>query len=135
VAQSKAKLRSDTLAYEDAVRQVELEVQKSFADLRQFRETIESQQKNVQQALEALRLAQERLSAGAGTQLEVLDARVALTRARTTELQARGDYVRSLAEFDRATATQTVYSEEFKDPLQKLEHQVLHRDYSHLFKP
>jgi hypothetical protein len=39
--------------------------------------------------MEALRLAQERLSAGAGTQLEVLDARVALTRARTTELQAR----------------------------------------------
>jgi outer membrane protein len=135
VAQAKAKLRSDTLAYEDAVRQVELEVQKAYADLLQFRETIESQQKNVQQALEALRLAQERLSAGAGTQLEVLDARVALTRARTTELQARGDYVRSLAEFDRATATQTVYAEQFKDPLQKLEHQVLHRDYSSLFKP
>lgn len=135
VAQAKARLRSDTLAYEDAVRQVELEVQKSYADLQQFRETIESQQKNVQQALEALRLAQERLSAGAGTQLEVLDARVALTRARTTELQARGDYVRSLAEFDRATATQTVYAEQFKDPLQKLEHQVLRRDYSSLFKP
>jgi outer membrane protein TolC len=135
VAQARARLRSDTLAYEDAVRQVELEVQKSYADLQQFRETIESQQKNVQQALEALRLAQERLSAGAGTQLEVLDARVALTRARTTELQARGEYVRSLAEFDRATATQTVYAEQFKDPLQKLEHQVLHRDYSFLFKP
>jgi outer membrane protein TolC len=135
VAQAKARLRSDTLAYEDAVRQVELEVQRAYADLRQFRETIESQQKNVQQALEALRLAQERLSAGAGTQLEVLDARVALTRARTTELQARGDYVRSLAEFDRATATQTVYAEQFKDPLQKLEQQVLRRDYSFLFKP
>jgi outer membrane protein TolC len=135
VAQANARLRSDTLAYEDAVRQVELEVQKSFADLAQYRETIDSQQKNVQQALEALRLAQERLSAGAGTQLEVLDARVALTRARTTELTARGDYVRSLAEFDRVTATQTVYAEEFKDPLQKLEHQVLHRDYSFLFKP
>ncbi len=135
VAQAKAKFRSATLAYEDSVRQVELDVQKSFADLTQYRETIESQQKNVQQALEALRLAQERLSAGAGTQLEVLDARVALTRARTTELQARGEYVRSLAEFDRATATETVYQEEFNDPLAKLENKVLKRDYSFLFRP
>ena len=123
------------LSYEDEVRQIELEIQRAFANLQQYRETIESQQKNVQQALEALRLAQERLSAGAGTQLEVLDARVALTRARTTELQARGEYVRSLAEFDRATATETVYQEEFNDPLAKLENKVLKRDYSFLFRP
>ena len=135
VAQERAKLRGLVLSYEDEVRQIELEIQRAFANLQQYRETIESQQKNVQQALEALRLAQERLSAGAGTQLEVLDARVALTRARTTELQARGEYVRSLAEFDRATATETVYQEEFNDPLAKLENKVLKRDYSFLFRP
>jgi hypothetical protein len=57
--------------------------------------------------------------------LEVLDARVALTRARTTEVQARADYVRSLAEFDRATATETEYTESFNDPLATLEKRVL----------
>jgi outer membrane protein TolC len=131
----RAKQKFLALSYEDEVRQVELEIQRAFANLQQFWETIESQQKNVQQALEALRLAQERLSAGAGTQLEVLDARVALTRARTTELQARGEYVRTLAEFDRATATETIYQEEFNDPLLVLEQKVLKRDYSFLLRP
>ena len=135
VSQERAKLKSLALSYEDEIRQVELEIQRAFANLQQYWETIESQQKNVQQALEALRLAQERLSAGAGTQLEVLDARVALTRARTTELQARGEYVRTLAEFDRATATETVYQEEFNDPLLVLEQKVLKRDYSFLLRP
>jgi outer membrane protein len=125
VAQAKARMQSATAGYDDALRTVELEVQKAHADLLQYRETVESQQKNVEQAVEALRLAQERLSAGAGTQLEVLDARVALTRARTTEVQARADYVRSLAEFDRATATDTEYVEAFKDPLEATGKRVL----------
>jgi outer membrane protein len=139
VAQAKAKIESAIVTYEEAVLGVELEVQKSFAELQQYRETVESQQKNVEQAREALRLSQERLGAGAGTQLEVLDARVALTRARTIELQARADYVRSLAEFDRATATDTVYTEIFKDPLAVLEKKALHKakapNPSDLFKP
>jgi outer membrane protein TolC len=139
VAQAKAKIESAIVTYEESLQNVELEVQKTFADLQQYRETVESQQKNVEQAREALRLAQERLGAGAGTQLEVLDARVALTRARTIELQARADYVRSLAEFDRATATDTVYVELFKDPLAALEKKVLHKgkppSAADLFKP
>ncbi len=135
VSQAKARLESALVTYEDAMQQVELEVQKSYADLQQFRETIESQQKNVQEALEALRLSQERLSAGAGTQLEVLDARVALTRARNTELQAKGDYVRSLAEFDRATALSTSYEDSFKDPLSVLEKALLRQAPVELFKP
>jgi hypothetical protein len=42
---------------------------------------------------------------------------VALTRARTTELQAHADYSVALADFDRVTATDTVYDDTFKDPL------------------
>ena len=66
---------------DDDVRQVELEVQQAFSNLQQGRELIQSQEKNVEQANEALRLASARLGAGAGTQLEVLDARVQLTTA------------------------------------------------------
>lgn len=115
--QARARLESAKINYDDSVRQVELEVQQAYALLQQARETIQSQQKNVEQALEALRLANERLSAGAGTQLDVLDARVALTRARTTELQARADFNIAIAEFDRVTATDTVYDDTFNDPL------------------
>jgi outer membrane protein TolC len=115
--QARARLASAKINYDDSVQQVELEVQQAYAQLEQARETIQSQQKNVEQALEALRLANERLAAGAGTQLDVLDARVALTRARTTELQARADYNTALAEFDRVTATDTIYDDGFADPL------------------
>ena len=117
VVQARAKLESAKVSYDDSVQQVELEVQQAYANLLQAKETIQSQQKNVEQALEALRLSRERLSAGAGTQLDVLDARVALTRARTTELEARADYNKALADFDRATATDTSYNEMFADPL------------------
>ncbi len=125
VKQAKAQLEAARVTYLDSVHQVELEVQQAYSNLIANRETIRSQQKNVEQAQEALRLANERLGAGAGTQLELLDARVALTRAQTTELVARGDYNRSLAEFDRATGTNTAYEEKFKDPLMKLERKIL----------
>ena len=64
----------------------------------------------MEQASEALRLAQARLDAGAGTQLEVLDARVQLTTARSTQLQALFTYNSAVAEFDRVTATEVHYS-------------------------
>jgi outer membrane protein TolC len=115
VIQAQAKLGTARVRQQDAIQQVELEVQRAFARLREARELIASQMKTVEQADEALRLAKERLAAGAGTQLDVLDARVALTRARTTELQAKYDYNSALAEFDRATGADTVFDDTFKD--------------------
>ena len=117
VKQSRAQLEAAKIVYDDSVLQVELEVQQAYANVQAARETIRSQQKNVEQALEALRLSNERFSAGAGTQLDVLDARTALTQARTTEIEARAAYNKQLAEFDRVTATDTVFGETFKDPL------------------
>jgi len=125
VKQARAALESARVNYRDSVLQVELEVQQAYANMITARETIRSQRKNVEQANEALRLANERFGAGAGTQLEILDARVALTRAQTTEMQARGDYNKALAELDRTTATDTVYVESFRDPLEKLERRIL----------
>ena len=125
VKQARASLESAKINYDDSVQKVDLEVQTAYANLQTARETIRSQQKNVEQANESLRLANERFAAGAGTQLEVLDARTALTKARSTELQSRGDYNTALAEFDRATATDTIYAEPFRDPLEKLENKVL----------
>ena len=125
VKQARAQLESAHVNYSDSVQKVDLEVQTAYANLQTARETIRSQQKNVEQANESLRLANDRLDAGSGTQLEVLDARTALTKARSTELQSRGDYNTALAEFDRATATDTAYSESFHDPLEKLERKVL----------
>jgi outer membrane protein len=117
VQQAHARLASAKILYEDSVRQVELEVQRAFARVNEARELSASQGKVVEQAEEALRLARERLAAGAGTQLDVLDAQFALTSARTTRQRALYDYNVAIAEFDRATGTDTVYDNTFTDPV------------------
>lgn len=117
VKQARAQLATAEINYDDAVRQVELEVQQAYSNLQQGTELIRSQTENVGQANEALRLASARLGAGAGTQLEVLNARVEVTRAETTRLQALFSYATAQAEFDRVTAADTVYHVTYEDPL------------------
>ncbi len=116
VQQSKAILEESKITLDDDARQVELEVQQAYSNIIQGRELIQSQEKNVEQAAEALRLAQARLDAGAGTQLEVLDARVQLTTARSTQLQALFTYNAAVADFDRVTATEVKYSTCLDEP-------------------
>jgi len=113
VIQQRALLSEAKITYDDDVRQVELEVQTAYSNLQQNRELIKSQEKNVEQAEEALRLAKARLDAGAGVQLDVLNAQVQLLTAQSTRLQALFGYNSSLAEFDRATGAQSTYTESF----------------------
>jgi outer membrane protein len=117
VKSARATLSQAKIAYDDLVLQVELEIQQSYSNLQQDRELYESQSKNVDSAYEALRLATARFGVGAGVQLDVLNARVALTQAQSTRLSALYSYNADLAEFDRATATDTNYHYPFDDPL------------------
>jgi outer membrane protein TolC len=113
VIQQRALLSESKITYDDDVRQVELEIQQAYSNLQQNRELIQSQEKNVELAEEALRLAKARLDAGAGVQLDVLNATVQLLTAQSTRLQALFGYNSSLAEFDRATGAQSTYTEMF----------------------
>src|SRR5580765_5714993 len=113
VKQQRALLSEAQFTYEDDARQVELEVQTAYSNLLQNQELIKSQEKNVGLAEEALRLAKARLDAGAGVQLDVLNAQVQLLTAQSTQLQALFGYNSSLAEFDRATGAQSTYTESF----------------------
>ena len=113
VIQQRALLSEARFTYDDDVRQVELEIQQAYSNLLQNQELIKSQEKNVEQADEALRLAKARLDAGAGVQLDVLNAQVQLLTAQSTRLQALFGYNSSLAEFDRATGAQSTYHEMF----------------------
>ena len=115
VIQQRALLFEAKNTYDDDVRQVVLEIQQAYSNLQQNQELIQSQEKNVQEAEEALRLAKARLDAGAGTQLDVLNAQVQLLTAQSTRLQALFGYNSSLAEFDRATGARSVYHEMFAD--------------------
>jgi outer membrane protein TolC len=113
VIQQRALLSEAKITYDDDVRQVELEIQTAYSNLQQNEELVKSQEKNVELADEALRLAKARLDAGAGVQLDVLNATVQLLTAQSTRLQALFGYNSSLAEFDRATGAQSTYSEMF----------------------
>ncbi len=114
--QAKAVLQQSKITYDDAVRQIELEVQQAYSNLVQGAELIRSQEQTVGQAQEALRLASARLGAGAGTQLEVLNARVEVTRAQSISLQALFTYNSAVAEFDRVTATEVTYANQLDEP-------------------
>jgi outer membrane protein TolC len=116
VKQARAILEESKITLDDDNRQVELEVQQQDSNLKQSAELVKATEQSVGQAEEALRLASARLSAGAGTQLEVLDSRVQVTQAQSNRLQALYNYSTALAEFDRVTATEVTYSNELDEP-------------------
>ena len=117
VQTARAQLEQARINYDNGVRQIILDVQQAISNLQQARETIDSQTASVVQAAEALRLARERLDAGAGTQLDVLNAQVQLLQSQTTVLQARYDYIQATAQYDQALSLDTNYQDTFDDPL------------------
>lgn len=117
VSQAKAQLMQSKNTYDNGIRQVVLDVQTAISNLDQARQTIDATTASVVQATEALRLARERLDAGAGTQLDVLNAQTQLLAAQTNVLQARYDYLAAMAQYDFALSLDTQYVELFDDPL------------------
>lgn len=79
---SQAQLRQD----------INLEVRRTHSSLVEADELVRVSSKVVEQAAESLRLAQTRYDTGAATYLETLDRQVALTQARTNQVQALHDY-------------------------------------------
>lgn len=117
VKQAKAKMEQSKINYDNGVREVILQVQQAISNLLEARETVDSQKASVVQGVEALRLSQERLDAGAGTQLDVLNQQVSLLQSQTFLLQAYYNYIKGLAEYDRALSLDTKFQEFFDDPL------------------
>jgi hypothetical protein len=117
VMQARAQLEQSVNNYNDGVRQIILDVQEAISNLQTALETVQSQEASVVQATEAFRLAQERLDAGAGTQLDVLNAQTQLLTSQTNVLTARYDYITALAQYNLALALDAQYEEIFDDPL------------------
>jgi outer membrane protein TolC len=77
-------------------------VRTSYSDFVEADEVLKSQEKAVEEAEEALRLARARNEAGTGTQLDVLSAQNSLTDSRNTQVQALHDYATARAKLQRA---------------------------------
>jgi outer membrane protein len=117
VKQAKASMASYKATYDNGVRSVILQVQQAISNLKQASETIDSQKATVEQSVEALRLARERLDAGAGVQLDVINAQVQLLQAQTNVLQALYNYIAAKAQYEQALSLNTQYEELFDDPM------------------
>lgn len=114
---ARAALEQSKINYDNSARGVELDVQRAVSNLIEAQEVVDSQKANVVQAVEALRLSRERLDAGAGTQLDVLNAQVSLLQAQTTELEGEYRYITALAEYNRVLSLDTVYADTYDDPM------------------
>ena len=101
----KAQYAAAEVAVEEKRRSVESEVRDAVVKMEEAQELVISQQKNVEQARESLRLAEARFNVGAGIQLDIINAQSNLTQARFNELQGRYDYNVALALLERATAS------------------------------
>jgi len=113
VKQARAQLEQAKDTFDDSVRQVEQEVSTAVSNLRNAQETVLSSQQAIVLAREALRLADERLAAGTGTQLDVLTQQTQLTTAESNLVQSEFNYVSAVSEFQRSTATEVVYNDQF----------------------
>jgi outer membrane protein TolC len=102
VMEAKARCERAQLDVDESRRQIQLEARTDYSSFVEAREVLESQKMVQEQAQEALRLAEARLAAGSGTQLDVLSAQTALTQARTTQVQALHDYSVARARLQRA---------------------------------
>lgn len=91
-------------AFGQSRNQVRLEVEESYYDLETNLANIDTARTALEQAREALRLAQRRFDAGVGDQLEVLQAQRALTEAQVRLLEAVLGYNRALTTLERAVS-------------------------------
>ncbi|HEY0549622.1 MAG TPA: TolC family protein [Verrucomicrobiae bacterium] len=108
VMEARAREAKAGINFDDALRRVEQEVRTAYSSFIEAREVLASQLKVVEQADEAIRLADARYDAGTGTQLDVLDAQTSLTEARTTQVDAARDYLVARARLERAMGTDVV---------------------------
>src|SRR5947207_4539001 len=91
-------------ALEAARRSAASDVRSAFLDLQQADRVLESETRNVQNADQSLEIAKGNLSAGLGTQLDVLQAASDVTRTRTIRLGAFYLHNVALARLARASA-------------------------------
>jgi outer membrane protein len=102
VGQSKAAIREIEWNRKGLAEMISLEVRQAVLNRAQARETLLSQEKNVEQAREAVRIAELNYGEGLATNLDVLTAQVGLRQASTNYSQALYDCVISDAQLEKA---------------------------------
>lgn len=102
VRMAKSDLNQLDITEEQIRDQIKLEISQAISDLNLARENILSQEENVKQAKESLRIANVQYEKGMLTNLELMDTEYALIVAETNHLQALSDYLIAKAKYEKA---------------------------------
>jgi len=102
VRQAKSQLEQARLSRASEELEVDLEVRQALSTLQEAGELVNASRQTIEQAAEALRLADAKFHAGSATQLDVLTSQVALTQAKTDQLTANYNYLVALANVRKA---------------------------------
>ena len=108
VKQAEATQRRIESAAQQQLDTIELEVRQAYLNIQAAEKNIQTTSTAVEKAQEDYKIAQVRYSAGVGTNLDVMDAQVALTTAKTNYIQALYDYNTSRASLEKAMGTPVV---------------------------
>ena len=97
VDEAKARYSQRLLSKEDLAEQIAVSVKQAALDLKKAEALINSQKDNIEQAKEALRIAQVRYDNGEGTNLDVLEAQVSLSQIEKFYSDGIFDYIMAQA--------------------------------------
>lgn len=81
---------------------IELEVRQNYMNMREAEERLQTTQVAANKAEEDLKIAKTKYYAGVGTNLDVIDAQLALTQAKTNHTQALYDYNINMAKLEKS---------------------------------
>jgi len=102
VRQARSQLEQSRIERDSLRLAIEVEVRQAMSEFQEAEELVNAAAKAVEQAEEALRLADSRYDAGAINQLDVFEARFALTESRTNRLEANYRHIVAVANLKRA---------------------------------
>lgn len=102
IKQAEAAMLKSTETAKQKQDGIQLEVRQAYLNMNEAEKRIQTSQVAVDKAQEDFKIAQVRYSAGVGTNLDVIDAQVALTKAQTNYIQSLYDYNTSKASLDKA---------------------------------
>ena len=102
VLQARSDLKQLDLSEKQVQDLIKLEISQVISDLNLAKANILSQEENVKQAKESLRIAKVQYQQGLLTNIEEMDTELALTIAETNYLQALSDYLIAKAKYEKA---------------------------------
>lgn len=101
VEAARARYWQSLISKENVADEIAVSVRKDCLDLRQAQAIIDAQRDNLEDAREALKIAEVRFDNGVGINLDVLDAQVAFAQVRQNLANGIYDYIMAKADLDR----------------------------------